>query len=41
MAATVATLEALADGSVHRTIAAHGERLMAGIDARLRFGGGR
>jgi glutamate-1-semialdehyde 2,1-aminomutase len=39
MAATVATLEAIADGSVHRTIAAHGERLMAGIDARLRAAG--
>jgi len=31
MAATLATLRALADGSVHRAMAAHGDRLMTGI----------
>ncbi len=39
MAATVATLEALADGAVHRAIAARGERLMAGLSRTLREAG--
>lgn len=36
MAATVATLSALADGSVHSTIAARGQRLMEGFQSVLR-----
>ncbi|GAB4183157.1 MAG: glutamate-1-semialdehyde 2,1-aminomutase [Thalassobaculales bacterium] len=36
MAATVATLSALADGSVHAGIAARGQRLMDGFEAILR-----
>jgi glutamate-1-semialdehyde 2,1-aminomutase len=39
MAATLATLRALADGAVHRAIAPHGERLMAGIARTLREAG--
>jgi glutamate-1-semialdehyde 2,1-aminomutase len=39
MAATAATLAALADGTVHRAIAERGERLMAGIAQRLHAAG--
>lgn len=39
MAATLATLRALADGSVLRALEAPGRRLMRGLDAALRAAG--